>query len=62
MSGFKKTVFFNFLAKGRDDLKIKRKVNLFLPLPVYLPFTAVLSLFFLCYMACRLPLGDVKSK
>ena len=35
-----------FLAKG-DDIKIKRIVSLFfLPLPVYLAFIAVLSLFF----------------
>ena len=34
------------IAKG-DDIKIKRRVSPFsLPLPVYLPFIAVLSLFF----------------
>ena len=34
-----------FLAKG-DDIKIKRIVSpFFLPLPLYLAFTAVLSLF-----------------
>ena len=32
-----------------DDLKIKRKVSpFFLPLPVYLPFIALLSLFCAC--------------
>ena len=35
-----------FLSKV-DDIKVKRKVSpFFLPLPVYLPFTALLSLFF----------------
>ena len=40
-------VFFSpeAISKG-DDIKIKRKVSLFfLPLPLYLAFTAVLSLF-----------------
>ena len=53
MSGFMKTVPKNWNRglSGRflDDIKIKRKVSLFfLPLPVYLPFIALLSLFFSC--------------
>ena len=56
MSGFMKTVWTNstralsgrfFLARKVDDIKIKGKVSVFfLPLPVYLPFIALLSLLF----------------
>ena len=44
-------VFFSpeTISKG-DDVKIKRIVSLFsLPLPLYLAFTAVLSLFLACF-------------
>ena len=42
-----KRTFF-LLSKG-GDIKIKRKVGpFFLPLPVYLPFIALLSLFCAC--------------
>ena len=78
MSGFTKTLlknlhpilaflFFSFFfslpgrdSKG-DDIKIKSESQSFFPL-VYLPLIGVPSLFFLFYMACRLPLGVVKSK
>ena len=35
----------DFFSKG-DNIKIKRKVSLFFPPLVYLPFIAILSLFF----------------
>ena len=55
MSGFMKTVLMNsscalsgrFFPRQDGDMKIKRKISPFsLPPPVYLPFMAVLSLFF----------------
>ena len=71
MSGFMKTVLKNwnralsgrfFLAKG-DDIKVKRKVSpVFLPLSVYLPFIALLSLFLPVYMAWIRPKSLVKSR
>ena len=45
-----------------DDIKIKRNVSLLFPALIYLPFVALLSLFFRFCMAWRLPLGVVKSK
>ena len=55
MSGFLKTVWKNstralsrrFFFSKVDDIKIKRKVSaFFLPLPLYLPFITLHSLFF----------------
>ena len=70
MSGFMKTVsenslpnqefFFSRRWRYKNWLK-EPGVSLFSPPLVYLPFIAVLSLFFLFYMAWRLPLGVVKS-
>ena len=43
-----------FSRQKGDDIKIERKVSpFFLSLPIYLPFTAFLSLFLLVYRASR---------
>ena len=57
----KRRFFLARISKG-DDIKIRRKASpVFLPLPVYLPFIALLSLFLPVYMAWRRPESLVKS-
>ena len=68
MSGFMKTVRKNSTSalSGRfflDDIKIKSKVSaFFLPLPVYLPFIALLSLLFAHLQGLKKALKFIETK